>query len=57
MLAAMDGFKQLFSNRNPILGLARNLGLDLADRLEPVKGLFLTRALGLAGDLPPLARA
>lgn len=57
MLAAMDGFKRLFSNRNPVLGLARNLGLDLADRLEPVKGFFLARALGLAGDLPPLARA
>lgn len=56
MLGAMDGFKRLFSNRNPLLAAARNLGLAAVDRLGPVKRHFMAEALGLGGDLPRLAR-
>ncbi len=56
MLAAMDLFKRLFGNDLPPLRLARNLGLDLADRAGPLKHLLIRRAMGLAGDLPALAR-
>ncbi len=56
MLAAMDGFKRLFGNRFPPLAAARGLGLALADRIGPVKRLFMERALGLGAGLPPLAR-
>jgi 2-octaprenylphenol hydroxylase len=55
MLAAMDGFKRLFSNRNLPLSLIRNLGLTLADSLPLIKPFFMRRALGLSGELPPLA--
>ena len=50
MLAAMDGFKRLFGNRNPALRLARNLGLGLTDRARPFKRLIMQRALGRIGE-------
>jgi len=56
MLGAMDVFKRLFSNDIVPLRLLRNAGLDLADRVTPVKNLFLRRALGTIGELPSLAR-
>jgi 2-polyprenylphenol 6-hydroxylase len=56
MLAAMDGFKRLFSNDNPALATLRGWGLSLTDRLAPVKHHFVAEALGLRGDLPALAR-
>jgi 2-octaprenylphenol hydroxylase len=56
MLAAMDGFKRLFSNRNPPLAALRSAGLTAADHLAPLKRLFMRQALGLGADLPPLAR-
>lgn len=56
MLAAMDGFKRLFSNSIPPLAAARGLGLAITDRLPPLKRLFMEQALGMRGDLPPLAR-
>jgi 2-octaprenylphenol hydroxylase len=55
MLAAMDGFKRLFSNDRTALRLLRHAGLNLADRMFPLKRLLLRRALGLGGGLPPLA--
>jgi 2-polyprenylphenol 6-hydroxylase len=56
MLAAMDAFKRTFSNEIVPLKLVRNLGLSLADRSGPLKQLLVRRAMGLTGDLPPLAR-
>ncbi|MEW5757676.1 MAG: UbiH/UbiF/VisC/COQ6 family ubiquinone biosynthesis hydroxylase [Pseudomonadota bacterium] len=47
MLTVMDGFKRLFSNDQPILKSARNLGLNLTDRLTPVKNTVMRQALGL----------
>jgi len=56
MLGAMDAFKRLFSNDVPPLAALRSAGLTAADRLAPVKRLFMRQALGLGQDLPPLAR-
>ncbi|WP_133513093.1 UbiH/UbiF/VisC/COQ6 family ubiquinone biosynthesis hydroxylase [Candidatus Thiosymbion oneisti] len=56
MLAAMDGFKRMFSNAVPPLAVLRSMGLSLVDRLVPIKHLFMQHALGAGGDLPPLAR-
>jgi 2-octaprenylphenol hydroxylase len=57
MLAALDGLNRLFSNDNVNLSSLRRAGLALVNRAEPVKTLFMKRALGLAGDLPRLALA
>jgi len=56
VMAAMDGFKRLFSNDNTPLSLLRNLGLSLADHAGPVKNMMIRRAMGLSGDLPRLSR-
>ena len=56
MLAAMDGFKRLFSNRNTPMAWLRNGGLTLANRVAPIKYFFMRRALGLGGELPRLAQ-
>lgn len=56
MLAAMDGFKRLFGNQLPPLAALRSLGLALTDRAGPVKGHLTAAAMGLLGELPPLAQ-
>ncbi|MEN8169781.1 MAG: UbiH/UbiF/VisC/COQ6 family ubiquinone biosynthesis hydroxylase [Pseudomonadota bacterium] len=56
VMAAMDGFKRLFSNDIVALKLVRNLGLTLADNAGPAKNMMMRRALGLSGDLPRLSR-
>lgn len=56
MLAAMDGFKRLFSNDSAPLAALRGWGLALTDRLTPIKDHLVAKALGLGDGLPPLAR-
>lgn len=56
MMAAMDGFKRLFSNDIMPLRLLRKAGLNLADASGPVKHMIVKRAMGLTGDLPRLSR-
>jgi 2-octaprenylphenol hydroxylase len=55
-MRAFDGINRLFSNDNPGLGTLRRAGLTLVDRLAPLKGVFIRRAMGLEGDLPAVAR-
>lgn len=55
MLGVMDAFKRLFSNDNPGLYLARNLGLKATDLAAPVKHAIMRRALGVSGERPSLA--
>lgn len=57
MMAVMDGFKRLFGATLPPVRLLRNLGLNLTDAAGPLKNQIARRAMGLAGDLPRLARA
>ena len=56
MMAAMDGFKRLFSNNFMPLHWLRNSGLRLTDRATPVKNLMMRHAMGLTGDLPKMAQ-
>lgn len=46
MLAAMDGFKQLFGNDIPLIKWLRQRGLNLTDRLPFIKELILQKAMG-----------
>jgi len=57
MQAAMDLLKRLFGNDVPPLKAARNLALELADRVDPLKRLLVRNAMGTWGELPPLVRA
>lgn len=56
LLAATDGLNRLFSNDIAPLRLARDLGLAVVNRLEPLKRVFMRHAMGTLGDLPRLAR-
>ncbi|AOV95928.1 FAD-dependent 2-octaprenylphenol hydroxylase [Edwardsiella hoshinae] len=53
MLAAMQGFHDLFAGANPAKKLLRDLGLTLADRLPGIKPQLVRHAMGLA-DLPAI---
>lgn len=56
MLRSMDGFKRLFGSSLPPVQWLRGTGLNLVDRLGPVKGMFSRYAMGLVGDLPKTAQ-
>ncbi len=56
MLEVTDAFKRVFGTDSPPVRAARNFGLTAADAIVPVKRLIMRRAVGLDGDLPPLAR-
>ena len=56
MIAAMQGFRDLFSGENPAKKLVRGIGLSLAGQLPGAKDEIMKRALGLKGHLPELAR-
>lgn len=47
VMAAMDGFKRLFSNDQPLLKAVRNIGLNLADHAGPIKNQIIRQAMGL----------
>lgn len=47
MLAAMDGFKNLFSNPHPLLTTLRGYGLRLTDSCSVIKKKLVRHALGI----------
>lgn len=49
-----DYTMKLFSSRNPLLGLGRDLGLQLMDVCPPAKTLFARSAMGLDSPAPDL---
>lgn len=55
-MRAYDAINRLFSNDNPAAGSVRRAGFTVVDRLAPLKGVFVRRAMGLEGDLPAAAR-
>lgn len=57
ILNSMTGFRTLFGSQNPLLVVARNLGMRATNRLQPVKQELARVAMGLAGDLPGSARS
>jgi len=46
MLFSMDSFKLLFSSQSQAIRWLRNTGLNITDRLAPLKHAFMQRALG-----------
>lgn len=56
VVATMEGFKRLFSGNDPVLKLARNIGLSAANSMSPIKSFFIEQAMGSAGKLPDLAK-
>jgi 2-octaprenyl-3-methyl-6-methoxy-1,4-benzoquinol hydroxylase len=56
MMTVMDAFYRIFSNDLFPIKFLRNLGLGLAERVLPAKNLVMRNAMGIAGDLPKLAR-
>jgi 2-octaprenyl-6-methoxyphenol hydroxylase len=46
MLAATDALDRLFSNDNPLLRLARDVGIAAVHRASPLKRLFMRQAMG-----------
>lgn len=53
---ATDTFNRLFSNDNPILRAARDIGMGLVNGAAPLRRGFIREAAGLTGDLPSLMR-
>ncbi|MFM2590942.1 FAD-dependent 2-octaprenylphenol hydroxylase [Vibrio sp. TBV020] len=56
MIAAMQGFKDLFEGSNPAKKLIRGIGMKLVGQLPGAKDEIMKRALGLSGNLPKLAQ-
>lgn len=50
----MDSLNRLFSNDNPLLRGARDLGLGLVNALPGLRRSFIRQATGLSGPLPRL---
>jgi 2-octaprenyl-6-methoxyphenol hydroxylase len=53
---ATDTFNRLFSNDNPVLRLARDIGMGAVNRVPALRRAFIREAAGLSGDLPRLMR-
>lgn len=53
---ATDTFNRLFSNDNPLLRVARDVGMGLLNAAPSLRRGFIREAAGLTGDLPKLMR-
>ena len=56
MAGAMEGFKRLFGETAPAVRWLRSSGMSLVDQFTPLKNTLISRAMGLDGDLPALAK-
>lgn len=57
MIAAMEGFKRLFSGKNTAKKLLRDVGLLSVNRFSVTKHSIIKQAMGLAGELPSVAKS
>jgi 2-octaprenyl-6-methoxyphenol hydroxylase len=53
---ATDAFNKLFSNDNPLLRAARDLGMGAVNAIPALRRGFIREAAGLTGDVPRLMR-
>ena len=53
---ATDTFNRLFSNDNPLVRAARDLGMGVINATPSLRRGFMRRAAGLSGELPRLMR-
>jgi len=56
LAAGMDAFVWLFSNDNPLVRLARGVGMAAVNRVAPARRFFMHEAGGAVGDLPRLLK-
>ena len=56
LAAGMDAFVWLFSNDNPLIRLARGIGMTAVNTSGPARRFFMHEAGGAVGDLPRLLR-
>ncbi|MEH6627467.1 MAG: UbiH/UbiF/VisC/COQ6 family ubiquinone biosynthesis hydroxylase [Motiliproteus sp.] len=56
MMAMMGGFRHLYGDVPPAVHWLRNVGMKLANQVEPLKYLLATRAMGLESGRPKLAQ-
>jgi 2-octaprenyl-6-methoxyphenol hydroxylase len=56
LAVATDTFNKLFSNDNPILRAARDIGMGLINKAPSLRRSFIREAAGLTGDLPTLMK-
>ncbi len=56
MMVTMRGFKTLFEADAMPVRWARNTGMSWMNQISPVKNKLMSRAMGLEGDLPNLAK-
>ncbi|EET46771.1 FAD-dependent monooxygenase [Thalassobium sp. R2A62] len=54
LAAATDGFNRLFSNDNPLVRAARDIGMGVVNAVPKLRHSFIREAAGLTGDLPKL---
>jgi 2-octaprenyl-6-methoxyphenol hydroxylase len=54
LAAATDAFNKLFSNDNPLLRAARDLGMGVVNAMPGLRRRFIREAAGLNGELPRL---
>jgi len=53
---ATDTFNKLFSNDNPLLRAARDVGMGVVNAIPALRRGFVREAAGLTGELPRLMR-
>ncbi|MCF2906241.1 UbiH/UbiF/VisC/COQ6 family ubiquinone biosynthesis hydroxylase [Octadecabacter sp. CECT 8868] len=56
LAAATDTFNKLFSNDNPLLRAARDIGMGIVNSSPNLRRRFIREAAGLTGDLPSLMK-
>jgi 2-octaprenyl-6-methoxyphenol hydroxylase len=56
LAAATDTFNKLFSNDNPLLRAARDIGMGIVNSSPNLRRRFIREAAGLSGDLPSLMK-
>ena len=56
VLQVMDGFHALFGSEDLAISRLRGMGLKLTDQTPVLKNALMQHAIGLAGDIPRLAR-
>lgn len=56
MTAVTDGLHRLFQRDELITRQARGLGMNITQRIAPLKHWLMARAMGTAGDVPRLVR-
>ena len=56
MAGIMEGLQRLFDSDNMLFSWLRNTGLNIVDHLPVLKQEIVSRAMGIKGEIPELAR-